>query len=830
MLLEIFVALVFVVLLLYFVVKSERRIDDLNEKIESLKLSISILEKKIRAAAPPETSKTDVRAETAKAREAMLRPEIRAVAAMPETEKTAAEPAAKSAAGEQEGMCEKPFSRRLYEFAVSRIFPWLGGLAVILSGFFLAKYSVERGLFPPEMRVISTGILAAALCAFAEFLRAKNGAGTLSGIFFASGIAIAYGDFYAAGEFYSMISGKCALAGAAAVSLAAGFSVRRHGSGMFYLAAVGALLAPAVFNAETHSAALLAAYLLIFNAILIGFAKNSPRAMFCLALGNIFWLWHIFWSGGYTESANWVFAYMLFVSFAFVLRGRVFGGNFIGLEKYSYLKFFARYGQLIFSVCCASYALSHGEFAREYPHLQAAFGALAGLAILASKKSPAMRIVAVAAVVLLARSLSGGAWACAAVALAALPAAKLFISDEGIYPIALISILFASVFCCEPPRCMVFSGIFALLMFAIFYAARRPSAGAGQIIVAASVLAAIWIFVQFEANSPTALLCYGGAALLGSGLGRVFKDESFDWCARAMLAALAFSLAGGNYSLFWIRDYQAYLPKTAYYLAASASIFAALLFTRGECSAEKKIFGVAGVLVFAYFSMYFAFLVSGNFYPKMYFLSRSAAAAALGVAAVLARFCAGERRCGIAGGARAALIFMVLYALGNSAICITSKLRVVHVEGYPLLNSFMLSLLVPAFCAACFALFERGAFKVAARIAAAMLFFAFANFELRFCFQGNVVNAAASSAEWYSYSVLWIAFGALFAYLGRRRTEYGYFSLAVVLGAIFKVFVLDAASLDGLLRVLSFAMLGAALILTGWSYSKLIGGRGEKKP
>ncbi|MBQ6533943.1 MAG: hypothetical protein IJI37_02130, partial [Opitutales bacterium] len=76
MLLEIFVALVFVVLLLYFVVKSERRIDDLNEKIESLKLSISILEKKIRAAAPPETPKTDVRAETAKAREAMLRPEI----------------------------------------------------------------------------------------------------------------------------------------------------------------------------------------------------------------------------------------------------------------------------------------------------------------------------------------------------------------------------------------------------------------------------------------------------------------------------------------------------------------------------------------------------------------------------------------------------------------------------------------------------------------------------------------------------------------------------------------------------------------------------------
>jgi uncharacterized membrane protein len=45
----------------------------------------------------------------------------------------------------------------------------------------------------------------------------------------------------------------------------------------------------------------------------------------------------------------------------------------------------------------------------------------------------------------------------------------------------------------------------------------------------------------------------------------------------------------------------------------------------------------------------------------------------------------------------------------------------------------------------------------------------------------------------------------------------------------FKVFLIDAAVLAGLLRVVSFLGLGAALIGIGWAYGKIAGGeRGTK--
>jgi uncharacterized membrane protein len=46
--------------------------------------------------------------------------------------------------------------------------------------------------------------------------------------------------------------------------------------------------------------------------------------------------------------------------------------------------------------------------------------------------------------------------------------------------------------------------------------------------------------------------------------------------------------------------------------------------------------------------------------------------------------------------------------------------------------------------------------------------------------------------------------------------------LALLTLVTFKVFLIDAAALEGILRILSFLGLGLALIAIGWAYGKVL--------
>ena len=54
--------------------------------------------------------------------------------------------------------------------------------------------------------------------------------------------------------------------------------------------------------------------------------------------------------------------------------------------------------------------------------------------------------------------------------------------------------------------------------------------------------------------------------------------------------------------------------------------------------------------------------------------------------------------------------------------------------------------------------------------------------------------------------------------------------LAVLTLTTFKVFLIDASALEGLLRVLSFLGLGAALIGIGWGYGRFAAGTEKASP
>lgn len=87
--------------------------------------------------------------------------------------------------------------------------------------------------------------------------------------------------------------------------------------------------------------------------------------------------------------------------------------------------------------------------------------------------------------------------------------------------------------------------------------------------------------------------------------------------------------------------------------------------------------------------------------------------------------------------------------------------------------------------------------------------------------------------ETYTYSVVWLLLGVLLLVVGSKfdSKSIRLASAGLVLIAVVKVFLIDMANLEGILRALSFIGLGAVLIGIGLFYQKILSGKsgaGEK--
>jgi len=90
---------------------------------------------------------------------------------------------------------------------------------------------------------------------------------------------------------------------------------------------------------------------------------------------------------------------------------------------------------------------------------------------------------------------------------------------------------------------------------------------------------------------------------------------------------------------------------------------------------------------------------------------------------------------------------------------------------------------------------------------------------------GNLLTGPIGTGENGGYSAAMLALALFWLWRGhapRARAPRG-LRPAPLTGVTFKVFLIDAAALDGLLRVLSFLGLGIALIGIGWAYGRFVG-------
>jgi uncharacterized membrane protein len=101
-------------------------------------------------------------------------------------------------------------------------------------------------------------------------------------------------------------------------------------------------------------------------------------------------------------------------------------------------------------------------------------------------------------------------------------------------------------------------------------------------------------------------------------------------------------------------------------------------------------------------------------------------------------------------------------------------------------------------------------------------------FAIRQVFHGSLLDAPdIFRSEQYAYSAAFLLLAALWLWRG-VADDRGWLrvaGLALLTLVTLKVFLIDAAALEGLLRVLSFLGLGAALIGIGWGYGRFVAAR-----
>ncbi len=199
------------------------------------------------------------------------------------------------------------------------------------------------------------------------------------------------------------------------------------------------------------------------------------------------------------------------------------------------------------------------------------------------------------------------------------------------------------------------------------------------------------------------------------------------------------------------------------------------------------------------------------------------------IALGLFRLSGGARQAQFLAMGRAVAGLAVAAVVLGSLLYANPLISVQDVGAWPLLNWLVPAYAVPALLVAMLSRDlqdqKRPWIALSLAVLALVLGFAFVTLELRQWFQGSRLDyGRVGNAENYAYSVAWILYGVALLVAGilRGGSALRWASLAVLVLAMGKVFLLDAAVLTGLYRVASFLGLGISLMATGYVYQRVI--------
>jgi uncharacterized membrane protein len=738
-------------------------------------------------------------------------------------------------------------------FVGGRLLIWTGGVALAVAGVFLVRYSIEIGLVTPPVRMLIAAGFGLLLIAAGEYARRRSGDDQrIAQALVGAGIFVLYAATYGSLTLYGLIGLGTASALMALITAAALALALRHGVPTAAMGLTGGFLTPLLVGDPDASAVPLLGYLALLNAALFALAQRRGWGWMAVAAVVLSFLWT---AALLLSDANDALAAGIFVAamgiaaslaepgggrplrliqpaaLALIQLAVLVGRTDLGLPAWA-----------LFGVLAAA-SLFLAERRAEYRLLPAIALALA-LVLLAGKAAlgdPLIAYAGAAATLLFAgfgwwRLGRGGEpmlWAGLACAGLAGPAIILRAGEAELLARPLWGGLFVAL-----------AGAAGLLA----WSRRRDAAGTAVAALATATAALLLMIAAYDLVPlewvPAAWLALaaGAAAWAGRLGGREPVPVATVVAGAGAILAIALlptlwltiglSLAGEAARVDRLPS-----PLDAVrLLLIPAALLAAIRHLAPAWPERARTALTLGAVLFATLGAYLLFkqllalrdvedFVARGFAERMLITQALFAAGWLLVARAAGRD--GWRRLGIAFTALAAarLIWFDL-VVHNPAL--TSQ----WVGTLPLLN-----LLLPAYlggAAWLFAARQRAGAASGPWLALSLLaLLAGSLLMVRQSFQGPLLaEADLPRGEFYGYSLagLLLAIALLTAGVKRADKPLRFAGLILLTGTVFKVFLIDAAELEGVLRILSFLGLGVALIGVGKLYATVLSSERRGQP
>lgn len=763
---------------------------------------------------------------------------------------------------------------------------WIGGLALALGGFFMVRYSIEAGLLGPGVRVFLGGLFAAALLGAGEWTRRKESISNIAAlpianipaILTAAGTAVAFATIYAAYALYGFLVPATAFVLLGILAMCTLAAALLHGPALAGLGVVGAFVTPVLVSSDKPDYWSLYIYLAVVTAASFGLARI--RLWRWLAVTTIVFAVLWLFPGLDTEQVE-VAPHAFHVIAGFVLAALLVVCGFMfgpGIEDGEIEPISSSsLGAYLFGAMLIVLSSAHADLAL------IAFALLVGATLFVAWRAPAATgaIGAAAATVFIVFAewavranpdmlvLPGGAMSGVGptaidssvtlhLATAAVFAAGFGIAGflaQGRSNSAIIPVVWSAAGVATPIAILV------ALYARIAHLDRSVPFAILAVLLAAAFGAATEALTRRDARPGTMI----STALFATGtLGALALALTFALEKGWLTIALALMSLGTA----WIS-----LQRPIPFLRWLAAIFAGLVTAR--IAYDPRIVGDAvGTTPIFNWLLWGYGLPAASFWGASLFLRRRAddpplrmvETAAILFTALLAfmeirHFATGGRMTSPPSLLEFALQVCVTLAMAiglerlrlrshnivhsAGAVVLTAVGGLISVLGLlilenPLLfssvnvgglvfNLLLLGYALPAVLMLLLSYAVAGHRPVAYAnsIAGGALVFALAyvTLEIRRVYHGPVLlYGGTTSAEQYTYSIGWLAFGVMLLGVGILvNSERARLASAAVIGlTILKAFAVDVWTLTGVYRALSFMCLGGVLVAIGWLYQRIL--------
>ena len=781
-----------------------------------------------------------------------------------------------------------PAKPSLEETFGTRWVVWVGGLALALGGFFLVKYTIEAGLVGPGVRIFLGALLAVGLLAGGEWLRRKENASNIAGvpaanipsILTAAGTAVAYATVWAAYELYGFLPPALAFVLLGAVALGTLAAALLHGPWVAALGLVGAYVTPILVSTEVPNYWALYIYLAVVSAAAFGLARIRLwrwLAVTAVAFG-FFWLFpgmeNLRFGIALTAHEFHAIAGFALVA-ALIVCGLFYGPSAEPgrIDRISSISI----GVYLLAATLVAIASRHDpEALTVFTVLMIATVAIAWMTEAAAAAVPAAALFAVLVIMRwafeadLTRTIApsgvagvgspqplhtgvsahltlGAAYA-ALFGIAGFLAqgrsisARIAVMWSGAAVFAPVAILIGLYYRITAFESSILFAFIALALAATFSWATEqlwkreplPGIAAAGALFATGAVAALALAFTFALEKGWLTVAL---ALMVPGVAWIAEKRPLPmlrWLASALVGLVIVRIGweprivGDDVGTTPIFNWLLY----GYGIPAVAFWYGGYLLRKRADDKPARIVDAAAIL----FTVLLAVLEirhimnNGDVFSDNTTLSEIALQVCVFLAMTIGLEHVRERTLSVVHniGARLlalASLLLIVFGLGIFA----NPLLTGDPVGGTVFNLILLGYGLPAVLAIVLAIKTRGqrpnGYRVCAAAIAVILALSYLTLEVTRLYHGPVLTAGrTTSAEQYTYSVVWLAYGVVLLIAGifLRSTPARLASAAIVALTVGKVGVVDSSDLTGIYRALSFIGLGLVLVGIGWLYQRLL--------